>query len=639
MNRRERRAAAKEAKGPCKKGAGKKAGGIAPSAGATAALYDAALGHMRSGRYLDAQLCCEKALALDGGHADTLHLLGLICLHTKQFDHAVEWLSCAVRQEPKTLYLTTLGTALLQLGRGEEALGAFHSAIQLKPDDAELWSNLGLALNELKRPTEAIQSFQHALELAPRHWEAASNAAVLLYQAKRYKEALLHFDLCHELRPDDVQTLHLRGETLQKLKRFEEALADNSRAHGLDPSSAEACNGIGNSLASLGRCEEALPWYDKALALRERVEYVLRNKAIALEMLGRFDEAILAYHRAIIVDPNDAEAAWNLALLQLRIGNFEAGWAGREAARWKIPVLVAGYPKLSQPLWRGDAPIDGKTILVCPDEGLGDTIQFVRYVPMLAARGARVILMVQEPLVPLLSGLSGVAECVPRKTAILPAFDFHCPLTSLPLVFGTRLDSIPAETSYLPLPAADRVQAWEARLGPRERMRIGLVWSGNPQHNNDHNRSIPLHRMARILDADATFVSLQKEPRAKDTPTLLERTEIVDLTAHLVDFAETAALVCCLDLVITVDTSVAHLAAALGRATWILLPYAPDYRWLLGRDNSPWYPTVRLFRQDESRDYATVIDRVFRELQSLIAAVPSRDDALIAELSAMNARM
>jgi tetratricopeptide (TPR) repeat protein len=625
MNRRERRAAAKEAKGAKagrkeagKKEAGKTAGENAASQGAIGALYEAALCHMRSGRYLDAQLCCEKALALDGGHADTLHLLGLICLHTRQFDHAVEWLSRAIAQEPKTLYLTTLGTARLQQGRGEEALKAFDSAIQLQPDDAELWSNLGLALSELKRPADAILAFQHALKLSLRHWEAASNAALLLYQAKRFQEALLHFNLCHELRPDDVRTLHLRGETLQKLKRFEEALADNYRAHALDPSNAEVCNGIGNSLASLGRHEEALQWYDKALALRERVDYVFRNKAIALEMLGRFEEAILTYHRAIIVDANDAEAAWNLALLELRIGNFEAGWAGREAARWRIPVLVAGYPKLSQPLWRGSEPIDGKTVLVCPDEGLGDTIQFVRYVPMLAARGARVILMVQEPLVPLLSGIPGVAECVPRKTAILPAFDFHCPLTSLPLVFGTRLDTIPAERSYLPRPAADLVQAWGARLGPRQKMRIGLVWSGNPQHNNDHNRSSPLRQMARILDADATFVSLQKEPRAEDRPVLLERTDIVDMTAHLANFAETAALVSCL-VVITVDTSVAHLAAALGRPTWILLPYAPDYRWLLGRDDSPWYPTVRLFRQDERRDYATVIDRVFRELQSHIA--------------------
>jgi tetratricopeptide (TPR) repeat protein len=609
MNRRERRPAANQAKA-----------GKAQNRDAIAALYDAARGHLRAARYLDAQLCCRQALALDDHHPDTLHLMGLACLHTRQFDHSVEFLSRAIRQEPKTLYLTTLGTALLQQGRGEEALKAFDKAVQLKPDDAELWSNLALALNELKRPAEAILSFQHALKRAPRHREAAKSVALLLYQAQRFEEALVYFNLCHELEPDDVQTLHLRAETLQRLRRFEEAIAANKQAHVLDPTNADACNGLGNALASLGHYQEALPWYDKAILLRKQVNYVDRNKAIALEQLGRFDEALAAYRRAMHADPNDAEAQWNFALLQMRTGNFEAGWAGREAARWNIPLLVAGYPKLSKPVWRGAEPIDGKTILVCVDEGLGDTIQFVRYVPMLAQRGARVILVVQEALCSLLSDMAGVSLCLPRSGAVLPAYDFHCPLTSLPLAFQTRLDTIPAKTSYLPPPAAERVQAWEQRLGSHDRLRIGLVWSGNPQHNNDRNRSIPLRMLAPILKVDATFVSLQKDARTEDRPALRERADIVDLTTHLSDFAETAALVCCLDLVISVDTSVAHLSGALGRPTWMLLPYVPDYRWLLGREDSPWYPAVRLFRQDERRDYAHVVDRVHSELKARIAA-------------------
>jgi ADP-heptose:LPS heptosyltransferase len=203
---------------------------------------------------------------------------------------------------------------------------------------------------------------------------------------------------------------------------------------------------------------------------------------------------------------------------------------------------------------------------------------------------------------------------------ILPPYDVHCPLTSLPLAFGTRLDTIPAKTSYLPAPPADRVTAWQKRLGAHDRLRVGLVWSGNPQHPRDRARSMPLRTMAGILDADATFVSLQKEPRAEDRPTLQERTDIVVLTDHLTDFVETAALVCCLDLVISVDTSVAHLSAALGRPTWILLPHTPDYRWLLDRQDSPWYPTMRLFRQDETRDYAKVIAGVHMELMAMIAA-------------------
>jgi hypothetical protein len=201
----------------------------------------------------------------------------------------------------------------------------------------------------------------------------------------------------------------------------------------------------------------------------------------------------------------------------------------------------------------------------------------------------------------------------------LPAFELHCPISSLPLAFGTRLDTIPSAISYLPSPASSRVQAWEDRLGARTKLRVGLVWSGSPIHANDHNRSIPLRTFSRILDVDATFVSLQKDVRPDDKA-LLEQTDIIDLTADLTDFAETAALASCLDLVITVDTSVAHLAGALGQPTWILLPYTPDYRWMLDRDDSPWYPTVRLFRQTEARDYASVFDRVRSELLALISS-------------------
>jgi hypothetical protein len=228
--------------------------------------------------------------------------------------------------------------------------------------------------------------------------------------------------------------------------------------------------------------------------------------------------------------------------------------------------------------------------------------------------------MVADTLCPLLSGLAGVSECVPFSATTLPAFDMYCPITSLPLAFGTKLDTIPTETAYLPAPAASRLQIWEDRLGPRDRLRVGLVWSGNPKHVNDHNRSLPLSALAPLLDLDATFVSLQKDVRPGDRATLLVQTNLVDLTDHLADFAETAALVSCLDVVITVDTSVAHLAGALGRPTWILLPYSPDYRWLLDRDDSPWYPTARLFRQTEARDYVSVLERVRAELQMLVAA-------------------
>jgi tetratricopeptide (TPR) repeat protein len=555
------------------------------------ALYEAALGHMRAERYLDAQICCEQALAIDPEHAETLHLMGLLSLHATQYDHAVEWMSRAIARDPRPEYLFSLGTALRHQKRFQEAVNVFDKAVQLKPDKAELWTGLGKALVDLDRRAEALLSFQHALKLNPRLWDAAHESGTLLNRMGRREEALAHFMLCAELKPN----------------------------HAADD--ATTFNNIGNTLQSLDRSAEALPWLDRALDRRPDFVEALSNKAIALSQLRRFDEAFAIYARVKALDPNHVVSNWNAALLHMLTGDFEAGWAGRETRR-NIPSLSADYPKFTEPMWLGRENIAGKTILIASDEGLGDAIQFARYVPDVAARGARVILVLQDALCTLLSGLPGVSQCIPKSVAAngVPPFDFHCPLCSLPLAFATRLDSIPADIPYLPPLAASRVKAWEDRLGPHDKLRVGLVWSGNPEHKGDHHRSTSLRAYSGFLDVDATFVSLQKDPRPNDRATLLERTDIVDLTAHLADFTETAALISCLDLVITVDTSVAHLAGALGCPTWVLLPYSPDYRWLLDRDDSPWYPSVRLFRQQESRDYASVIDRVREELLALVAA-------------------
>jgi tetratricopeptide (TPR) repeat protein len=607
MNRRERRATAKNSGTDPK----------SPAATTPAALYQAGLRHLGAGRHLDAQICCQQALAIEAEHADSLHLMGLLSLHTRQYDQAVAWLARAIRQNPKTDYFSSLGIALKHQGRCEEALKVFDKAVQLKPDDAELWKHLGSVLVALDRQAEALLSYQHALKLNPRHWEAAYQSAVLLQQSKQFEEALRHFNLCDQWQPDHAPTLLMRGRALRGLKRYDECLADSLRAYALDPADPVACNNIGEALVWLGRSEEALPWFDKALKLRPDVVDVLVNKGFALLQIHRFDEAFATYDRVKALAPDHAGGTYHLAHLHLLTGNFEAGWAAREA-RWEMPDFSAEYPKFSQPKWLGKEPIDGKTILVRFDEGLGDTIQFARYVPMLAARGARVILVVQDALYPLLSGLPGVSACLPSSAGTLPAFDMHCPIMSLPLAFGTRLETIPP-AAYLPAPAAERVQAWENRLGAHDRLRVGLVWSGNPKQANDRNRSMPLQTLTRLLDVDATFVSLQKDLRSDDKALLGERTDIVDLTADLIDFAETAALVCCLDLVITVCTSAAHLAATLGRPTWVLLPYVPDWRWLLDRDDSPWYPAVRLFRQPEARDYDSVVNRVRAELTVAIS--------------------
>jgi hypothetical protein len=317
------------------------------------------------------------------------------------------------------------------------------------------------------------------------------------------------------------------------------------------------------------------------------------------------------------VRPDDAEAHWNEALLHLLTGDFRQGWPKHEW-RWKRQSADTALRDLPQPLWDGTAPLQGKTILLYAEQGFGDTIQFCRYVPVVAALGARAILGVQKPLRTLMGSLAGGAHVFSPGEPML-ACDLRCPLMSLPLAFGTTPETIPAGIPYLQ-PQADARAHWDAELQSRRpgaRLRVGIAWSGNPGHVNDDNRSMAIETLLSLFDADATFVSLQADVRPGDAALLVRRDDVLGLGSALRDFSDTAALIACLDLVITVDTSVAHLAGALGKPVWVMLPAMPDWRWLLGRETSPWYPTARLFRQSHAGDWADVVLRVRGELQSL----------------------
>jgi tetratricopeptide (TPR) repeat protein len=555
--------------------------------------------------------------------ADALHLMGQLTLESGQHDVAVEWFSRAIKQDPKAEYLSNLATALQRQGRHDEAAKAMDKAVQLRPDDAGLWTNFGLVLDDDARPSDALLCFQHALQLDPNHLAAAFRSAILLQRSGKPEEALVQFDLCDRLRPHHATTIASRALVLRDLERYEDYLAEGKRAHALDPDNAEICNNVADALVMLGRFEDALEWLNQTIQLGPSLNLsmlVLDNKAALLRRLHRFEEALIIYRHIRAIDPANAKAEFDSANIDLLLGNFEVGWRAREA-RWRVSGLPIASRDGPEPIWLGEGDIAGKTVLLWSDEGLGDAIQFTRYAPLLAERGARVVLGVQDALCPLLGAMPGVSDCVATSSATLPPADFRCSLMSLPLAFATTLDTIPPPVP-LSVPA-ELVSAWDKRLGARDRPRVGLVWSGSLSHVNDHNRSIPLTMMRALLDLDARFVSLQKDPRPADKAMLNERSEIVDLTAHLTDFVETAALIACLDLVITVDTSVAHLAGTMGCPTWILLAHTPDYRWLIGRDDSPWYPGVRLFRQSDSRDYAEVLARVRDELQKLVAAFKS----------------
>ncbi len=608
MNQQEQRESARNSNAP-----------VNPDQGTPAAYFQAGLRLLQAGRLAESERCGRQALALDAVHADSLHLMGMLSSLANQHALAIEWFAQAIRQNPDVAdYFFNLAHALREQGRIDDAIKSLDRGLTLQGGYAEGWYAMGELLEQQKRLDEAIMSYDKALDVNPSYREAADASGLLYFETKRYEGALARFTRSAEIDPSQPSAFNYIARCQWALRRFEAALAAGLEAIALAPGHPELDYNVGLVLQKLDRHAEALTWFDKALMLRPDFASALNDRSTSLLALRQIDEAFAAIDRAIAIDPDSALYRLNKAHLQLVTGDF-AGWEGRE---WGRKCGLENYVErtFAKPQWFGGKPIAGKTILLHGDEGYGDTIQFVRYAPLVAAHGARVILEVQDALHPLLSGMEGVSLCRPTSAEALPDFDLHCPLSGLPLAFKTQLQTIPAMRSYLPPLPEERLREWRSRLGAHDRLRVGLVWSGSPTHGNDRSRSMTLRVMSAILDSNARFYSLQKEPRPEDKATLAERTEIIDLTALLTDFVETAALVSCLDLVVTVDTSVAHLAAALGRPTWILLPFSPDFRWLLDRHDSPWYPSARLFRQDERHDYAVVLERVREELGVLIAA-------------------
>ena len=557
----------------------------------------------------------DAALALQPQHAEALSNRGNTLKALKRYDEALDSYDRALSLQPNYVAaLINRGAALYDLKRYNEALRSYDRALALRPDAVDALYNRGGVLHELKRYDEAVASYDRALTLRPDLAEAHANRANALNELKRFDEALAGFDRALVLRANLVDAIFNSGNALNSLKRYDEALAAYDRTLALQPGHAGAHYNRGTTLHEIRRYEEALTSYDRALALQPDFPQALSNRGATLYELRRHGEALASYDRAIALQPDFPEAHWNAASLRLLTGDFARGWVEYEW-RWKYEAMALAKRNFTQPLWRGEA-LNGQTILLHAEQGLGDAIQFSRYAPLVAARGGRVILEVHRQLHDLMTSVSGVTQVMSRDDA-LPNFDWHCPLLSLPLAFGTQLETIPSSTPYLSAPP-QKAADLGIRLGVKNRCRVGIIWSGNPAHKRDQNRSVPLSAFLPILDTDATFISLQKDVRPADAAVLGQRSDIVQFSDNLVDFSATAALMAQLDLIISVDTSTAHLAGALGHPVWILLPYLPDWRWLLDRDTSPWYPTARLFRQDETRAWEGVLVRVRQALSDFI---------------------
>ena len=602
-------------------------------------------------RRFDAALAdFDRLRQLKPDDAEALAGRGFALLAQRRFTDAAESYAGALATQPDRFdWWCNRGSALHEAGRHAEALACFDRALTLDPASAAAWSNRGNTLHSLARHDEALADFDRALVLDPAAADALTNRGIVLYRLGRFAAASESFAAAIALDPQSATLLVHQGNCLRQLSRPEAALASYDRALALDPGLPDALSNRAAVLHALGRLEEALRSCDRAIALRPDFADALSNRGAVLHAMGRFGDALADLDAALCVDPDnapvwsnrglvlyrlarfaeaasdyqqalrlkpgDAEAQLNRAFMLLLLGRFAEGWEAYEARRrmpsW-VPRAFAG------PEWIGQ-DLRGKRVFLYAEQGLGDAIHFARFALVLAERGATPIVEVAPRLAGLMRTLGDRVETAVSGEP-LPEFDFHCPLMSVPRLLGITAAALPGKTRYL-TPDPDKATAWRQRLG-RSGFTVGITWAGNPHNSGDRHRSMPLQALAPLLDvAGVEFYSLQVGPRTADLRGA-DFGNIVDLAAEQHDFTDAAAIVANLDLVLSVDTSVVHLAGALARPCWLMLSYVPDWRWLLDRSDSPWYPSVRLFRQSAPGDWAGVVAEVWAALVEAPARVP-----------------
>lgn len=543
-------------------------------------LLRSALQRHRSGDLAAAEPLYHRILAGQPDHAEALYLLGSLHAQRGQADSAIEHLRRALALDPRLAEArNNLANLLAARGEAEEAVGHYRAALDIRPENPEALRNLGLVLQSLDRHDEAVPHLERAVRL------------------------------CR----NDAEGWNALGISLRAIGRTEEAAEAYRRTVTLAPHAAEAHNNLGNALEDLGRRTEAEAHLRRAIALRPDYAEAHGNLGIVLQGLERLDEAKRCYDHALALRPELNRLRGNRAWITLLDGDLRAGFADYEH-RFACGVLTER--QFPQPRWRGE-PLGGRTILIHAEQGLGDTLQFVRYLPMVKARGGRVLFECQPALLGLLRSVTGADAVVARRPdeRVEEPFDLHAPLMSLPHLFGTELATIPAEIPYIQ-PDPDRLAHWRERLCGDSGLRAGLVWAGNPEFRNNHNRSVPLAALAPFATVPGLKLYVLQMgdhalARAEPPPGLA----LTYLRDDIRDFEDTAAAICCLDLLITVCTSAAHLSGALGRPTWTLLHSNADWRWFRHREDSPWYPTMRLWRQPRPGDWAEVVERVAAELR------------------------
>jgi tetratricopeptide (TPR) repeat protein len=630
---------------------------IAPNADVLCLLGSAC---QAQGRLDDAAAAYERALGLHAQHVQARTNLGAVRAAQNRFEEAVACYRQALRADPTLADAhNNLGAGLAKLGRYDEAIAAYREALRLQPSHAEAHNNLGVALTEQKQLDEAIAHYREAVRLKLDYAEAYSNLGAALASQEKLEEAITCYQKALAVKPTHAKALNNLGVALMHKDRADEAVQRFAAAVQSNPENVDAWNNLGTAYATKDRHEEAIRCFQEVIRREPEHSEVYNNLgSVLLKQAGtqlkqgQFDAAVASYERAIAIKPEHAEAHNNLgvvyslqnrvheardwfgkaialkpdyadahknhAFMSIVLGEFTEGWREYEW-RWKTKDFTPR--SFAQPAWEGES-LAGRRILIYPEQGLGDALQFIRYAKLLEQRGATVYFEAPKPLVPLLSRCPYLALVI-RAGDELPDFDCHVALVSLPRVFGTTVETVPADVPYL-FPDQDLVASWRRELQAFPGFRIGIVWQGSPSYSADKRRSIPLSCFAPLAAIDdVKLISLQKGHGSEQLAAVRDRFAIVDFGDRLDStgaFMDSAALMKSLDLVITCDTASGHLAGALAVPTWRALSYAPDYRWLYEREDTPWYPTMRLFKQTEHGDWDGVFRRMADELRTLLAS-------------------